>query len=64
MDSAFSQILENLIFPTSKLFLYISDKNIPNSKDQYERYKGMKKFEQYEKYPDPLVRFFIEQKIE
>ena len=63
IDSAFTQILDNLVFPTNKLFLYIADKDIPITKDQFERYKTMKKFEQYENYPDPFVRFYIEEKI-
>jgi hypothetical protein len=43
--------------------LYVVDKKIPSSKAEFESYVKLKKFQQYEQYPDPIVRNFIETQI-
>lgn len=60
MDFAFKSIIENMLCGMTKLTLYSLDKDIPATKVDFERYAKMKKFQRHEKYPDPLVRSFIE----
>lgn len=44
-----------------KSAIYAVDKNIPKTRAEFERYAKLKKYQQYEAYPDPDVREFIEQ---
>ena len=59
LDSCFQTIIENLAKSTDKVMLYCCDKDVPTTKEEYDRYKVMKKFEKHEKYPDPIVRQYI-----
>jgi hypothetical protein len=43
-----------------KSAIYAVDKNIPRTRSEFERYAKLKKYQQYEAYPDPDVREFIE----
>ena len=42
------------------IHFYVSDKNIPTTKAEFESYSKLGKFQRHEKYPDPYVRKFIE----
>lgn len=64
LENSFNSILENMLCCGSKLMLYVAEKELPKTKADYERYDKLKKFKSHEIYPDPLVRKFIESRIE
>jgi hypothetical protein len=60
MDNAFQVIMDSMLCEGSKLMLYCADKDLPKTKSEYESYRKLGKFQRHSKYPDPLVRLFIE----
>jgi len=61
LDNTFNSIVENMLSGGTKLMLYVIDKeNMPKTAEEFINYSKLKKFEKYEKYPDPLVRKFID----
>lgn len=65
LDYSFDMILENsLCGPGMKSLFYMWDReDIPKSAEDFDKYEKMKKYQQYESYPDPIIRQFIETKI-
>lgn len=63
LDDAFDSICDNMFCGGTKLLLYILDKDIPRSKAEYESYSKLGKFQRHAKYPDPLVRKYIEDNL-
>ena len=59
LDTAFESILENMLSGGTKLQFYMLNKGTPRTTSEYENYFKLKKFEKFEKYPDPFVRNFI-----
>lgn len=63
LDKAFDSILDEMFCSGTKLMLYVQDKELPKSKAEYESYNKLGKFQKHAKYPDPLVRMFIENNL-
>jgi hypothetical protein len=64
LDNSFDMIMENMFCGGGiKQMLYVVDKKLPSSKAEFDSYIKLKKFQQYEQYPDPIVRSFIETQI-
>mmetsp|Transcript_37584 Transcript_37584/g.37139 ORF Transcript_37584/g.37139 Transcript_37584/m.37139 type:complete len:188 (-) Transcript_37584:3-566(-) len=45
------------------LDLYACDKSLPKTKAEFESYKKLGKFQRHEKYPDPLIRDYVERSL-
>jgi len=60
LDASFQNILENIANGTCKVMMYCADKELPSTLEDYDKYNVLKKYEKHERYPDPLVRLFIE----
>ena len=58
LDYAFESIIENMLCGGTKLLLYIINKDIPQTPTEFENYWKLKKFEKFDKYPNPFVRNF------
>lgn len=60
VDNSFDMLIENILSGSSlKLVLYVANKARPSNLKEYEEFKNMKKFEQYEKCPDETMRTVI-----
>ena len=60
LENSFDIFLENILSgPGLKQEFYAIDKNLPKSYIENESFLKMKKFQQYEKYPDDNVREYI-----
>ena len=45
--------------------LYSIDRDeLPKTKEEFEKFKVMKKYERHERYPDPIIHSYIESKFE
>lgn len=56
LNNAFDSIMENILWAGSKIVFYILDKDKPSTVSEFDNYWKLKKFEKFEKYPDPFVR--------
>lgn len=63
LDQAFDTIVDNMYCGGTKLMLYVIDKDIPKTRAEYESYSKLGKFQRHAKYPDPLVRQYIENNL-
>ena len=65
LDNWFQNILENIASSSCKIMLYCMDhESMPKTKEEFDSFIYMKKFEKHEKYPDPIMRQFLESKVE
>jgi hypothetical protein len=57
VENSFDMLIENMLSGSSlKLVLYVADQERPADLKGYEKFKNMKKFEQFEKVPDEITR--------
>jgi len=63
LENAFQTIIDSLYCEGTKNLLYAIDKDIPRSKAEFDSYEKLGKFQRHAKYPDPLIRGFIENNL-